>query len=276
MSRREVSGAAKMHCMVEVRGVELAVTDEGSGPAYFWGHGLSGSMGQDAKFSMFNWARLAESNRVVRWDARGHGESGGTEEPETYRWDNLARDLVGLVDALGVDQFVAGGVSMGAATALHTAVIAPERVRGLVLVLAPTAYETRAAQGDMYRGGAELIERDGIDAYVTRANEQPAPAILGAFADMYHFEPAVSERLLPSVLRGAGMSDLPSRDAVKEITVPVLLLPWTTDSGHPLSTSETLYELLPNAEMHVAEKLEDVGPWTDYVAGFLDSVSRTR
>ena len=74
---------SKNAAMVEVRGVELAVTDEGSGPAYFWGHGLSGSMGQDAKFSMFNWARLAESHRVVRWDARGHGESTGTEEPDT-------------------------------------------------------------------------------------------------------------------------------------------------------------------------------------------------
>ena len=264
---------SKNAAMVEVRGVELAVTDEGGGPAYFWGHGLSGSMGQDAKFSMFNWARLAESHRVVRWDARGHGESSGTEEPDTYRWDNLARDLLALADALGEEQFVAGGVSMGAATALHAAVLAPERVRGLVLVLAPTAYETRAAQGDIYRGGAELIERNGLDAYVARANEQPAPAILGEFADMYHFEPAVSERLLPSVLRGAGMSDLPSPDAVRSINVPVLLLPWATDAGHPVSTSEKLLELLPNAEMHLAEKLEDVGPWTDRVADFLAKVS---
>ncbi|MBV8691489.1 MAG: alpha/beta hydrolase, partial [Actinobacteria bacterium] len=159
------------------------------------------------------------------------------------------------------------------ATALHAAVVAPERVRGLVLVLAPTAYETRAAQGDIYRGGAELIERDGLDAYVARANEQPAPAILGEFADMYHFEPAVSERLLPSVLRGAGMSDLPPPDAVRSINVPVLLLPWATDAGHPVSTSEKLLELLPNAEMRLAEKLEDVGPWTDRVADFLAKVS---
>ena len=258
--------------MVEVRGVELAVTDEGSGPAYFWGHGLSGSMGQDAKFSMFNWARLSAAHRVVRWDARGHGESAGTEEPDTYRWDNLAGDLVGLADALGVDTFVAGGVSMGAATALHAAVLAPERVRGLVLVLAPTAYETRAAQGDMYRDGAALVERDGLAAYVERMNEQPAPEILGDFADMYHFEPAVSERLLPSVLRGAGTSDLPAPDEVRSIAVPVLLLPWLTDPGHPVSTSERLAELLPNAEMHVAAKLDDVGTWTDRVEQFLAKV----
>jgi len=145
-------------------------------------------------------------------------------------------------------------------------------VRGLVLVLAPTAYETRAAQGGMYRDGAELIERHGLSAYVARMNEQPAPEILGAFADMYHFEPAVPERLLPSVLRGAGMSDLPSPDAVRGVNAPVLLLPWTTDPGHPASTSERLAELLPNAEMHLAEKLDDVGTWTDRLADFLARV----
>src|SRR3954471_2158784 len=128
MSSVGVLLAAKMQRMVEVRGVELAVTDDGSGPAYFWGHGLSGSMGQDARFSMFDWKRLVASHRVVRWDARGHGESAGTADPDTYRWDNLGRDLLALADALGIDRFVAGGVSMGAATALHAAHLAPDRV----------------------------------------------------------------------------------------------------------------------------------------------------
>ena len=260
--------------MVAVRGVELAVDDVGGGAElpYFWGHGLSGSMAQDNRFSMFDWKRLAASRRVVRWDARGHGESGGTAEPDTYRWDNLARDLLALAEELGAERLVAGGVSMGAATALHAAAIAPDRVAGLVLVLAPTAYETRAAQGDMYRDGAELVERDGVAAYVEKQNEQPVPEILSAFADLYHFEPAVSERLLPSVLRGAGASDLPAPDDVRKIEVPTLLLPWDTDPGHPLSTSERLAELLPKAELHVARRLEDVGTWTDRVETFLASL----
>jgi pimeloyl-ACP methyl ester carboxylesterase len=260
--------------MPVVRGVELAVTDTGGngGLPYFWGHGLSGSSAQDSRFSMFDWKRLAGSRRVVRWDARGHGESAGTDEPDAYRWDNLARDLLELADALGVDRFVAGGVSMGAATALHAATIAPERIAGLVLVLAPTAYETRAAQGDLYTAGAELVDREGVAAYVAAQNDQPVPEILSAFADLYHVEPAISDHLLPSVLRGAGASDLPSPDAVRSVTVPTLLLPWDTDPGHPLSTSEVLAELLPNAEMHVARKLEDLGSWTDRVETYLASL----
>jgi pimeloyl-ACP methyl ester carboxylesterase len=52
---------------------------------------------------------------------------------------------------------------MGAAVALHAAAQAPERVAGLVLVLPPTAYDTRAAQAADYLAGASLVEREGVE-----------------------------------------------------------------------------------------------------------------
>jgi 3-oxoadipate enol-lactonase len=256
-----------------VRGVELAVSDIGAGLPFFWGHGLSGGMQQDDQFSIIDWARLANRYRVVRWDARGHGRSGGEPVADDYRWDNLGRDLIALADALGVERFVAGGASMGAATALHAAIQAPQRVMALVLVLAPTAYETRAAQADLYRAGADLVERSGMDAYVDEVRKLPAPEILGEFADEYHRVPQVSERLLPSVLRGAAGSDLPPAHDLRATTVPALLLPWTTDPGHPLSTSEQLAGLLPNVEMHVAHQLRDLAGWTDRIDAFLEPLA---
>jgi 3-oxoadipate enol-lactonase len=259
-----------------IRGVELAITDTGAGLPFFWGHGLSGSVQQDDQFSIIDWARLARRRRIVRWDARGHGQSAGEPVPDDYRWDNLGQDLVALADALDVERFLAGGVSMGAATALHAAIQAPDRVVALVLVLAPTAYETRAAQADLYRDGADLVERSGIDAYIDEMRALPAPEILGEFADQYHPIPQVSEQLLPSVLRGAASSDLPPPDAVRAITVPTLLLPWTTDPGHPVSTSERLAELLPDAQLHVAHHLRDVATWTDRIEGFLQTLTAER
>jgi pimeloyl-ACP methyl ester carboxylesterase len=251
-----------------IRGVELAVTDSGTGPAVFWGHGLSSSVGTEAK-GLIDWDRLGEQRRIIRWDARGHGESGGTLEADDYRWDHLALDLVALADELGVERFVVGGTSMGAATALHAAVVAPERVAGLVLALAPTAYDTRAAQAAEYRAGADLAEREGIDAYTAVVNAKPPLEILGSFAELFQFSPAVAEELLPTVLRGAASSDLPDPDAVRSIAVPVLLLAWAGDPGHPVSTSERLAELLPHADLHVAQKLREVGTWTTHIEAFL-------
>ncbi len=259
--------------MPTVRGVEIAVRDEGDGLPFFWGHGLVSSMEHEDQWVVMDWARLARRYRVVRWDARGHGLSGGAPVPDDYRWDNLARDLIALADELGVERFVAGGASMGAATALHAAVLAPRRVTAVVLMLAPTAYETRDEQADLYRAAAVLVERLGIDAYREQLSNLPAPEILADFADRFSAVPQVSERLLPSVLRGAANSDLPRQEAVRAVMAPALLLPWVSDEGHPLSTSQRLLELLPNVQIHVAHHLRDVATWTDRIDSFLARVA---
>lgn len=256
--------------MAMIRGVDLAVTDLGAGPAFFWGHGFASCTANEADM-MLGWDRLAAHHRVVRWDARGHGQSSGTDVPDDYDWENLGRDVLALADELGIGSFTVGGASMGAATALHAAVLAPERVTGLVLALPPTAWETRAAQGDEYVSGADLVEQQGPAAYIERHKSQPVPPILEPIAEAYlDFKPAISDALLPAALRGAGASDLPSPEQVRAIGVPALLLAWAGDEGHPLATAEKLAELLPNAELSVSGELMDLLSWTDQVETFLD------
>lgn len=259
--------------MPTVRGVHVAVSDTGTGGALLWGHGFSSSKAQDERSGLLDWGRLAGRHRIVRWDARGHGESGGTLEPDDYRWENLGLDLLALGDAMAVERFVAGGVSMGAAVALHAATHARDRIAGLVLVLPPTAYETRPAQADDYLAGAAVVEADGVDRYVEHANAQPVPPILRDLAAGYRFVPAVPPQYLPAVLRGAAASDLPEAEAVRALDLPALLLAWDTDPGHPLTTAEGLLELLPDAELHVARRLADVAAWTGLVEAFLDAFS---
>lgn len=70
--------------------------------------------------------------RSIRWDERGHGRTEATREAFTY-WDS-ARDLLGLLDHLGVERAVLAGMSQGGYLSLRAALTAPERVRGLVLM----------------------------------------------------------------------------------------------------------------------------------------------
>jgi pimeloyl-ACP methyl ester carboxylesterase len=254
---------------VRVRGVDLAVSESGRGGAFFWGHGFASSTAQESNGSLLDFNTLAVHHRVVRWDARGHGESEGGVDPAGYRWGNLALDLLELADALGVQQFVVGGVSMGAAVALHAAVHDPARIAGLVLVLPPTAYETRAAQSADYTAGADLVERAGIESYVDHVNAQPMPEILRAFPAGFRFTAAVRAACLPAALRGAAASDLPVPATVRAVRAPAVVLAWDTDPGHPLSTARQLAELLPDAELHVAHRLRDVTGWTKIVDSFL-------
>jgi pimeloyl-ACP methyl ester carboxylesterase len=77
---------------------------------------------------------LAEQGfHVVTLDLLGHGRSDQPADPMVYSMTAFAEQVVALLDHLGAGQAVVGGTSLGANVALETAVLAPERVRGLVV-----------------------------------------------------------------------------------------------------------------------------------------------
>ena len=202
-----------MTAVPNVRGVDIEVSDQGEGLPFFWGHGLVSSMEQEDRFLVMNWARLARRYRVIRWDARGHGLSGGAPVPGHYRWDNLGRDLIALADELGIDQFVAGGASMGAATALHAAIQAPKRVVALVLMLALFIY--------LWRGGF------GADALVVGAFAGAVALEVLYKTLLFHPGPprSLSHRDGPSLTEVAGNlgNSFPSGHVVRAVVVYGLL-----------------------------------------------------
>ena len=248
---------------------QLAHAVLGHGPAFVWGHGLTSSRASEDRLPLLRWDTITDAGRqVVRYDAAGHGETGGPTDPSAYEWPQLATDLLALLDQLGLERVDVGGASMGCATTLHAAVRTPERFDRLVLVIPPTAWDTRAVQADQYRASADLAERDGKAAWLAAAAAGPRPALL---ADLPPVPPAadISEELLPSVLRGAAASDLPSPDEIAALEHPALILAWAGDPGHPESTAHRLDELLPNSEVRVASQLEDLFGWSAAIAAFL-------
>jgi pimeloyl-ACP methyl ester carboxylesterase len=261
-----------------VRGVELNVEMKGdeANEAFLWGHGLMGSMAQEDAAGMLPWAGLEDAYRVVRWDARGHGRSDSTSDPEDYRWQELAVDLWDLADSLAVERAVIGGVSMGAATALHAAVAAPERVRGVVLMAPPTAWDSRARQARFYRGLAKLVGAIGLGP-IARLGDLAARAVSNE--GLAAIQRSVTQnmrradaRSVQLTLRGAALSDLPELDRIAELQAPTLILAWKQDPSHPLSTSRDLVERMSNAELHVAESFDDIRNWSSRVRAFLASL----
>src|SRR6056297_1536433 len=103
---------------VSVRGCELAYDEVGSGDRlpFVWGHGLTSSRADEDRFPLLDTERIGDDRRVLRFDARGHGQSGDLTDPADGSWAALALDEIGLIDQLGVDRMVLGGASMGAAT----------------------------------------------------------------------------------------------------------------------------------------------------------------
>lgn len=254
-----------------VRDAELHHQRSGVGRTLLWGHGLTMSRAADDAGGMIDWSSVPAD--LVRYDARGHGESTTTPDLVGYGWDQLALDQLALADSLGIERFVSGGASMGCATALHAAVAAPDRIEGLILMIPPTGWETRATQADLYRQSADVVEANGVEPMIQarRAVAPPDP-----YVGDEEFQDRRDEILrawdierLATALRGAAGADLPSREHIGELRLPTLILAWTGDPGHPRSSAEELHRLIPDSTLRLASTRSEVDAWTSAIATFL-------
>jgi pimeloyl-ACP methyl ester carboxylesterase len=75
----------------------------------------------------------AEGLHVVTLDLLGHGRSDRPEDPKEYSMTAWGEQVLALLDHLGAERAVVGGTSLGANVSLEVAVLAPERVQGLLL-----------------------------------------------------------------------------------------------------------------------------------------------
>ena len=261
---------------VEVGGARLVVRRGGAGRPFVWAHGLTSSMAKEDEAGLFDWSRLQADHEVVRYDARGHGRSGAAGGGAAqYGWDALAGDLFAVADACGFERFAAGGASMGAATTLHAALSQPERIEAMVLVIPPTAWESRPAQRSLYEGSADLVEQAGIEGLMEARAALPPPPIFAGHPELLGSPPDVAADVLPTVLRGAAATDLPPLDQLAGLDQPTLVLAWEGDPGHPVSTATALAGALIRAELVVAPSLAEVTHWPGLVAAFLQGRSST-
>src|SRR5438093_3663572 len=138
----------------------LHVDVDGSGAVIVLGHGFGGSarnFGPQAR-------ALGARYRVVRFDARGHARSGAPADPRAYTPDAFIADLGRVLDRVGAERAVVGGLSMGAGIALRFALAHPERVRALVLAAFPPGAGAAGTFAAVAHPFAEAVEREGLDA----------------------------------------------------------------------------------------------------------------
>src|SRR5690348_1221505 len=103
---------------------------------------------------------LSRSFRVIRLDLRGHGLSGVTPGP--YRIEGMARDCLGVMDALGLGQAHIAGLSIGGMIAQSLAVQAPDRVASLILCDTAMTIPGR----EIYTERAAIVRAKGMEPIV--------------------------------------------------------------------------------------------------------------
>jgi pimeloyl-ACP methyl ester carboxylesterase len=213
-----------------VNGIDITYADSGGdGPPIVLSHGfLMDHTMFDPQLSV-----LAPNFRVITVDARGFG---ATAAPGPFSYWDLARDILGLLDELGIDRAVVGGMSQGGFVSLRVALLAPERVRGLVLI------DTQAGQEDPALAGQyEALDQVWLASGPEPVQDMVASIILGS-ADWAPWlaDWAVRDR---DELHLA-FRCLMDRDDVTarlgEISCPVVILHGTADAAIPMEHAETL------------------------------------
>lgn len=261
---------------------DLNIQVSGHGLPFVWAHGLMSSIETEDALGWFGWDEAPDAVRLIRYDARGHGNSSAPKGPDAYHWRNLGSDLLAVAAAMDAPRFIAGGMSMGCATAIHAAVQAPERISGLILAMPPMIWENRAAQREMYKSIAQRgVETDGraMAKLMSRDLARTLPpwlleAVPGIAASLAIGVRALDRRIIPDLVHGAALSDLPPRPALTALAqVPALILAWTGDSTHPVQSAQELHQLLPNSALHIAANHEEFLRFPDHIRAFAASLA---
>lgn len=216
--------------IAELGGQPIYFEDSGGdGPAIILSHGFLMSHAMFAP----QVAALSPRYRVITFDARGFGNTPALG-PFTY-WDN-ARDAFALLDHLGVDEAVFGGMSQGGFLSLRAALLAPRRVRAIVLFSSAADLDD-----EMTVAGYRMMMQTWLaNGPVPELSTAIASIILG---DRAHFEPWVSQwpELSREGLRHATECLLSREDLTPrlgEISCPALQFHGTQDSAISMARAE--------------------------------------
>jgi len=188
---------------------------------------------------------LGSRCRIITWDARCHGETEATDEPFTY-WD-LAEDLKGLLDHLGIARAVIGGMGQGGFVALRFALKNPERVAALILLSTKTGAEDPEKVA-IFNWMLDLWEAEGMNDQLA---ETIAAIILGNEWPGREAWIAKWRQWPPSLLRqafnalGLGREDI--HDRLGEIKAPALVIHGTADATIDIELAQQTCSELANS-----------------------------
>lgn len=270
---------------LSVNGMAYHVEEAGDGPPLLLLHGFTGSAATWRPFL----PAFARRWRTIAVDLPGHGKTDAPATPGRYRAEAVAEDLCGLMDRLGIARAAVLGYSMGGRLALSLAMLAPRRVRALLLESASPGLETaaeRKARARQDEALAARIERDGIEAFVAHWENLPL------FASVRRLPEDVQERLrqgrlanrpegLAASLRGMGTGVQPAWwDRLPDLNVPVQLIVGELD-GKFRAIAERMLALLPDGRLAVVPgaghvtHVEKPDLFATIVMDFMEAISET-
>ena len=238
-------------------GVKIYYEVHGNGPPLILTHGYSST----SQMWRGQVAALSRHHRLILWDMRGHGQSDYPDDPEAYSEAQTVGDIAALLDEVGAERAIVGGLSLGGYMSLAFYLAHPERVRALLIIDTGPGFkkdEAREAWNKRARDTAERFDRGGLSVLQSFGREG---------SDVTHRD----AKGLAHAARGM----LPQRDArvielLPGITVPSLVVVGADDTPF-LAASDYMAGKIPGAKKSVIASAGHMSN-IDQPAGFIDAV----
>ena len=248
-------------------GVEIYCEVHGSGPPLLLTHGYSST----SEMWKGQTAALSKHYKLVLWDMRGHGRSDYPDDASAYSEALTVADMAALLDEVGADSAIVGGLSLGGYMSLAFYRAHPERVRALMIIDTGPGFKKDDARDAWNKRAFETgdrFEREGLAVLTSGSRERSS----------------VSHRDASGLARAArGM--LTQRDArviesLPDIKVPSLIVVGADDTPF-LAASDYMAAKIPGAQKVVipaaghAVNIDQPQAFIDAVLPFLDSLPQT-
>jgi len=200
---------------------------------------LSNSLGTDLGLWDNMVPALGSHFRLLRYDTRGHGLSSVPPGPWTI--ETLGRDVIHLLDHLGIGRCVFCGISVGGMTGMWLGAQSPERIEKLVLVNTAAQIGTQESWRERIRRveteGVESIASGTVDRWLTPEFRRTNPGEAARMREMLVRTPAAGYARCAAAIRDANLTgDLP------RIAAPALIVASSHDPAIPLEDAHRVHE----------------------------------
>jgi 3-oxoadipate enol-lactonase len=254
------------------QGKHLAVFVEGpeQAPAIVF----SNSLGTDHHMWQAQVAALKQSYKVVTYDTRGHGAS-SLIAPTSLQ--NLAEDVIDILDTLNIEQAHFCGISMGGITALALAIDYPQRF--LSIIVANSAAKIWTAEG--WNNRAEAVERDGLADIVATTHSR-------WFSDKFDYQhDALALQTIQSLAQTSAqgyanacraLANADLREQLAQIRLPTLIIAGRYDPVTTVADAEFMQQHIEDSTLLTLDashlsNIEQPAGFNQAIGQFIESIS---
>ena len=246
-------------------GVEIYYEVHGEGPVILLSHGYSSTSGM--------WKGqvepLSASHKLVIWDMRGHGDSDYPDDQAAYSEEATVADMAALLDAVGAEKAIIGGLSLGGYMSLAFNRVHPERVEALLIIDTGPGYRNDEAREGWNQNAirrAERLERDGLD-------------LANASAEVRQVRHRSADGLAKAARGMLTQRDAGVMNSLAQVAVPSLIVVGADDTPF-LAASDYMAAKIPGAKKVVipdaghASNIDQPAAFNRAIGDFLDALGR--